>query len=351
MNQFQHWQARLFRKEQAAWSYIVEPIPPYWFVPLQIVFFTIFILNLIVMVLAALFELEIKLLINICSSIFFGSFALFFLAGLLLAYKNEDYIWYPKFCISDQQLKILSRGLGLSLFKEDMQRIQSASIIKKTLFKKEVYQLVLQLTDGQQRLVPYCLQSKENLAVFLNLLNREESPELALVDQAAPATIYIQEEEELIILAQQDPDISISRRRIVAVIAFLAFILGTGLCSALWENKKILFEAFPYLVLGIASPFILWLIYEQYRYMSNLKMVISPHRLALKRPDWPFPLATSSIEQLGQIEIVQKERNSFELEFIAMDGKIIKAPIVFQQYEQAAECKKQILALTHFKAL
>ena len=349
MEQFQHWQAHLFRKEQGAWSYIVEPIPPYWFVPLQVIFFAIFILAVVGMILSDLFEIE--LLMHISNSIFIGCFVLLFPTGLLLAYKNEDYLWYPKFCISDQQLKILSRGLGLSLFKEDMQRIQSASIIQKTLFKKEVYQLVLQLTDGQQKLVPYYLQSKENLAVFLNLLNREESPELALVDQALSATLYIQKKEELIILAHQDADSFISRRRIVATIAFLAFILGAVLSATLLENKITSSEGSLYLVLGIACPFILWLIYEQYRYMSNLKMVISPHRLALKRPDWPFPLAASSIEQLGQIEIVQKERNLFELEFITIDGKIIKAPIIFQQYEQAAECKKQILALTHFKAL
>ncbi|WCL82174.1 hypothetical protein PPO43_03535 [Saprospira sp. CCB-QB6] len=349
MEQFQHWQAQLFRKDRGIWSYIVEPIPPYWFVPLQVIFFAIFILAVVGMILASLFELE--LILHISYSIFLSCFVLLFPTALILAYKDEDYLWYPKFCISDQQLKILSGGLGLSLFKEDMQRIQLASVIQKKVFKKEVYQLVVQLTDGQQKLVPYYIQNKDHLTIFLNLLNREESLKLALIDQPLSATLYIQKKEELIIFAHQDADSFISRRRIVATIAFLAFILGAVLSATLLENKITSSEGSLYLVLGIACPFILWLIYEQYRYMSNLKMVISPHRVALKRPDWPFPLAASSIEQLGQIEIVQKERNSFELEFIAMDGKIIKAPIVFQQYEQAAECKKQILALTHFKAL
>lgn len=134
MEQFQHWQAQLFRKDRGIWSYIVEPIPPYWLVPLQVIFFAIFILAVVGIILASLFELE--LILHISYSIFLSCFVLLFPTALILAYKDEDYLWYPKFCISDQQLKILSGGLGFSLLKRIYSAFNWLVLFKKRSSRK-----------------------------------------------------------------------------------------------------------------------------------------------------------------------------------------------------------------------
>lgn len=354
MGEFKHWKAALFRKEQGLWSYIVEPIAPYWLIPLQIIFVSIFLLAGGLMIVASISEFE--LITGISGIIFLSCFMALFLVALIISYRNDDYLWFPKFCISDEEVKVISAGIGVQIFKQELKQVVSASLIKKKAFKKDFYQLILQLKDGRQRKVPYIIRHQDNpkvLLSFFNEGNQEESPIVGngLLEASDIFTEFKRKDDsdsevQSIILARKDPEEFKHRIRVVGSLMVLAIALAsviTGIVDFFNGKAPQNVNDTLYYLVALELPLILWFLYEQYCYRSILKVVISSKSMTLKRVGWPLPLTSISYSKLSQIDVIEGDNQQYYLRPIAKDGKAMKLPISFEKHDQAEKVREQLL--------